>query len=73
MVRLGKRGRAGLVAARCAQGKVRHHGTLHALEHQMCRVGAPGFGEPPDRVDALVWTIWALMLVRTTPRVRVVW
>lgn len=71
--RLGKRGRAGPVAALYAQGKVRHHGTLHALEDQMCRFGAPGFGESPDRVDALVWAIWALMLARAGPRVRVVY
>lgn len=70
--RLGKRGRAGPVAALYAQGRVRHHGTLHALEDQMCRFGAPGFGESPDRVDALVWAIWALMLERVGPRVRVV-
>ena len=30
----------------------------------MCRFGAPGFGESPDRVDALVWALWALMLER---------
>lgn len=35
--RLGKRGRAGPVAALYAHGRVGHHGTLHALEDQMCR------------------------------------
>lgn len=70
--RLGKRGRAGPVAALYAQGRVRHLGALHALEDQMCRFGAPGLGESPDRVDALVWALWALMIERAGPRVRVV-
>ena len=70
--RLGKRGRAGPVAALYAQGRVHHLGTLHALEDQMCRFGTPEQAGSPDRVDALVWALWALMVEGRGPRVRVV-
>ena len=70
--RLGKRGRAGPVAALYAQGRVRHAGTLHALEDQMCRFGTAEQAGSPDRVDALVWALWALMVEGQGPRVRVV-
>ena len=32
------------------------------LEDEMFAFGAEGFRELPDRVDALVWAVWALML-----------
>jgi phage terminase large subunit-like protein len=39
----------------------------------MCRFGAEGFSGSPDRVDALVWGLSALMLRGTArPRVRVI-
>ena len=69
--RLGKRARAIPVALLYEQGKVAHLGLLATLEDQMCRFGAEGFTGSPDRVDALVWAVWALMLERTGgPRVR---
>ncbi|WP_341197942.1 hypothetical protein [Hyphomonas chukchiensis] len=53
------------------QGKVAHLGMLPTLEDQMCRFGAVSFTGSPDRVDALVWAVWALMLERTGgPRIR---
>ena len=44
-----------------------------ALEDQMCDFGPDGLssGRSPDRLDALVWALTALMLTaRGTPRVR---
>ena len=38
-----------------------------ALEDEMCSFGAPGFIGSPDRLDALVWAITELMLVRRAP------
>jgi phage terminase large subunit-like protein len=70
--RLGKRGRAQPVAALYAQGKVCHMGTFHTLEDQMCRFGTAEESDSPDRVDALVWALWALMVEGRGPRVRVV-
>ncbi|MFN3910653.1 DNA-packaging protein [Hyphomonas sp.] len=69
--RLGKRGRAMPVAALYAQGKVHHAGTFQTLEDQMCRFGTAEAAGSPDRVDALVWALWALMIEGRGPRVRV--
>ena len=69
--RLGKRGRAGPVAAMYAQGRVRHAGHFDTLEDQMCRFGTAESAGSPDRVDALVWALWALMGEGQGPRVRV--
>lgn len=60
--RLGKRARAVPVAALYQQGRISHIGALNALEDEMCRFGTDGFTGSPDRVDALVWAISALML-----------
>jgi phage terminase large subunit-like protein len=74
--REGKGARAEPVAALYEQGRVRHRRGLAALEDQMCRMGAGGYEGPgsPDRVDALVWALWAGMLdpalSRAAPRVR---
>ena len=71
--RLSKRARAAPVAALYEAGRVSHIGRLDALEDEMCRFGAEGFGGSPDRVDALVWGLSALMLRGTArPRVRVI-
>jgi phage terminase large subunit-like protein len=70
--RIGKRGRAQPIAALYQQGRVRHHGTLHTLEDQMCRFGTAEETGSPDRVDALVWALWALMVEGRGPRVRVI-
>jgi len=67
----GKRARALPVALLYEQGKVSHAGLMATLEDQMCRFGAEGFAGSPDRVDTLVWAVWALMLDRMEgPRVR---
>lgn len=69
--RLGKRARALPVATLYEQGRVAHVGLLPTLEDQMCRFGAEGFRGSPDRVDALVWAVWALLLEGAGPWVRV--
>jgi phage terminase large subunit-like protein len=69
----GKYTRAEPVAALYEQGRVAHAGTFPALEDQMCDFGADGLsgGNSPDRLDALVWALTALMLTgQGEPRVR---
>ena len=69
--RAGKRARASPVAALYEAGRVQHIGVMKALEDEMCSFGADGFSGSPDRVDALVWGVWALLLDRKeAPRVR---
>jgi phage terminase large subunit-like protein len=62
----GKYLRAEPVAMLYEQGRVKHVGHFHDLEDQMCRFTASyekeNPGQSPDRVDALVWAIAALML-----------
>ncbi len=55
----GKAIRAEPVAALYEQGRIHHVGTFPELEDQMCD-WVPGSRESPDRMDALVWTIWEL-------------
>jgi phage terminase large subunit-like protein len=57
----GKQARAEPVAALYEQGRVHHVGVFAELEEQMCG-WTPGQGESPDRVDALVWALWALIV-----------
>jgi phage terminase large subunit-like protein len=69
----GKWLRAEPVAMLYAQGRVRHAGALPELEDEMCDFGPDGLsaGRSPDRLDALVWAISALMLgPGGEPRVR---
>jgi len=72
----GKVARAEPVAALYEQGRVRHVRGLGRLEDQMCLMSARGFEGPgsPDRVDALVWALQALMIDPTAswrrPQVR---
>lgn len=69
----GKVARAEPVAALYEQGRVQHLGAFEHLEDQMCNfVGkAPGRGDSPDRVDALVWALTDLMLGRKSlPQLR---
>jgi phage terminase large subunit-like protein len=69
----GKWLRAEPVAMLYAQGRVRHAGALPELEDEMCDFGPDGLssGRSPDRLDALVWAITALMLgPGGEPRVR---
>jgi len=69
----GKWLRAEPVAALYAQGRVRHVGALAELEDELCDFGPDGLssGRSPDRLDALVWALTALMLTgRGSPKVR---
>ena len=69
----GKFLRAEPVAALYEQGRVAHAGRFPALEDQMCDFGPEGLssGRSPDRLDALVWALTALMLEgQGEPRVR---
>jgi phage terminase large subunit-like protein len=69
----GKWLRAEPVAALYAQGRVRHVGPLPELEDEMADFGIDGLsaGRSPDRLDALVWALTALMLDEGgEPRVR---
>ncbi len=70
----GKRARAEPVAALYERGRVRHAGRFTALEDEMAAFGAQGpGGRSPDRVDALVWALWALLIdVSDAPQLRVV-
>jgi phage terminase large subunit-like protein len=69
----GKFLRAEPVAALYEQGRVAHAGRFAELEDQMCDFGPDGLssGRSPDRLDALVWALTALMLEGSgEPRVR---
>ncbi|KAB0680054.1 DNA-packaging protein [Aureimonas leprariae] len=68
----GKWLRAEPVAALYEQGRVRHAGSFPALEDEMADFGPDGLsgGRSPDRLDALVWAVTALMAPRAEPRVR---
>lgn len=72
--RRGKFLRAEPVAALYEQGRVVHAGAFAALEDQMCDFGPDGRlsgGGSPDRLDALVWALTALLLgSHGEPRVR---
>ena len=60
----GKGARAEPVAALYEQGRVSHLRGLGALEDQMCRMTPQGYvgRGSPDRVDALVWALFDLMI-----------
>ncbi len=69
----GKWLRAEPVAALYEQGRVFHVGGFCELEDEMSDFGPEGLsgGRSPDRVDALVWALTALMLEgRAEPRIR---
>ncbi len=69
----GKWLRAEPVAALYEQGRVKHLGVFPALEDEMCDFGLDGLsgGRSPDRLDALVWALTALLLTgKGEPRVR---
>jgi phage terminase large subunit-like protein len=69
----GKWLRAEPVAALYEQGRVRHVGVFAALEDEMCdfALGGLSSGRSPDRLDALVYALSALMLTKEgKPRVR---
>ncbi len=58
----GKFSRAEPVAALYEQGKVSHVGSLAYLEDQMCDYDPQVATRSPDRMDALVWALTALMI-----------
>jgi len=72
----GKVARAEPVAALYEQGRIGHVRGLGALEDQMCKMTPRGFegSGSPDRVDALVWAVFDLMIEPATswrnPRIR---
>jgi phage terminase large subunit-like protein len=69
----GKYLRAEPVATLYEQGRVRHAGALTELEDEMCDFARGGLssGRSPDRLDAMVWAVSALMQgARSGPRVR---
>ncbi len=68
----GKWLRAEPVAALYEAGRVRHAAPFPALEDEMCAFAPEGLGtgRSPDRLDALVWAITALMAGPAAPRVR---
>ena len=57
----GKITRAEPIAALYEQSKIHHVGTFSALEDQQCSMMA-GMSDSPDRVDALVWALWELLI-----------
>ncbi len=58
----GKRLRAEPVAALYERGKVHHVGAFPKLEDQLCAFTGDPKEKSPDRLDALVWAVSALML-----------
>lgn len=60
----GKVTRAEPAAALYEQGRVAHSESLDALEDQMTQMTTTGYqgSGSPDRVDALVWALWDLMI-----------
>jgi predicted phage terminase large subunit-like protein len=67
----GKRARAEPVAALYEQGRVIHCAPLQALEEELMALGADEARRSPDRADALVWAVTALLIDRNGgPRLR---
>ncbi len=69
----GKYLRAEPIAALYEQRRVAHAGRFVALEDQMCDFGQDGLssGRSPDRLDALVWALTALLIDgQGEPRIR---
>ncbi|MBL1431349.1 MAG: DNA-packaging protein [Robiginitomaculum sp.] len=70
--RRGKRVRAEPVAALYEREMVFHARHFAELEDEMCLFGTEGNNRSPDRMDALVWAIWSLLLDGNgSPRMRI--
>jgi len=72
----GKERRAEPVASLYEQGRVHHVGRFEDLEYQLMHMTANGYegAHSPDRLDALVWALWALMLQdEEAPPFRIGW
>jgi phage terminase large subunit-like protein len=69
----GKTVRAEPVAALFERGEARFAGRFPALEAELNAMTAAGGtgGDSPDRADAMVWALWALMLKARPPEPRV--
>ena len=66
-----KRARATPIAALYEDGRVCHAGLFPELEDEMCAFGGSEFSGSPDRLDAMVWAVWALLIDgRAEARVR---
>ncbi|MAI90401.1 terminase family protein [Ponticaulis sp.] len=65
--RLGKRLRAGPVAALYEAGRVHHVGHLRELEDELISFGSSRAS--PNRLDTLVWGVSQLLLNRAMPRI----
>jgi phage terminase large subunit-like protein len=69
----GKAARAEPVAGLFEAGKARFAGRFPELEEQLGGLvphGYEGPGHSPDRADAMVWALWALLLAaRAEPRI----
>jgi phage terminase large subunit-like protein len=72
----GKAARAEPVAALFESGRAKLAGAFPALEDELCGLTLGGRyqgpGRSPDRADAMVWALWALLIAprRGTPSVR---
>ncbi len=66
----GKYARAEPIASCYARGLVTHAAPFPALEDEMCAFGADGYSKSPDRLDALVWALWDLLIADARPRLR---
>lgn len=64
----GKHVRAEPISVLYDQKKVVHHGIFVELEEQMCAFNPSGYqgAKSPDRADALIWALTALMVVGAT-------
>jgi phage terminase large subunit-like protein len=58
----GKFSRAEPVSSLYEQGKVSHVGSFSLMEDQMCEYNPQVASRSPDRMDALVWALTALMV-----------
>lgn len=59
----GKQARAEPIAARYEKGRVHHVGHFDGLEDEYCW-WVPGTGESPNRLDAAVWALTKLLLIK---------
>ena len=58
----GKYARADPIAARAEKGQIHHVGTFGPLEDELCQWVPNGNMPSPNRLDAMVWSMHALML-----------
>jgi len=59
----GKAIRAEPISSLYEQGRIHHFGFFRELEDQLCE-WVPGEGDSPDRMDALVWALSSLNLLK---------